>query len=493
MAEALPTRREQVTALWYRAASRRSVLTGLIALTAAPVLAACGGAPAAPTPAPTVAPTTAPAAPAAAPAATATPAAAAKPAAGVKATLRQTHWWGEQFNQYNPIVEEKTGIKVEQENSPWGQYAQKLITQLVGGVGPDFMLLDTYWNGDFFPQGLLLPLDDNLKSAQVDMSKFNVDQKKEVGYQGKTMGLSLFTAQDIIVHIHAPLAEKAGILKELPTWGTPGFDSWDFDKFTTWLKAAAKVKSDGTVEQYGLGNSFSGFGGVHRVIIGQNGGGLFDDDWNYGETKTTVDQDATVEAMQMVADLVLKHKVAPTIDAEKAIQGGNYRAQRAVASITWSTPSVYPEAKDQAYIHMPFTKKKGHRFGANHFSINKASKNQDAAFEFIKTFLTDKDARTKFFQVSSVPAYDPLPIVQASPDGPPKTIGLINLSRIKGMSTLPQNAEGVETYPGWLGRKPQFFSDTMGAAMESVLIGKATVKEAFGQAKSKIDAELAKK
>ena len=97
------------------------------------------------------------------------------------------------------------------------------------------------------------------------------------------------------------------------------------------------------------------------------------------------------------------------------------------------------------------------------------------------------------FQVSSVPAYDPLPIVQASPEGPPKTIGLINLSRIKGMSTLPQNAEGVETYPGWLGRKPQFFSDTMGAAMESVLIGKATVKDAFAQAKTKIDAELAKK
>src|SRR5205823_12680136 len=173
-------------------------------LGAAPLLAACASAPATPAPASPTAPA---AKPAAAPTAAATtaPAAApaAKPAAGVKATLRQTHWWGEQFNQYNPIVEEKTGIKVEQENSPWGQYAQKLITQLVGGVGPDFMLLDTYWNGDFFPQGLLLPLDDGLKSAQVDMSKFNVDQQKEVGYQGKTMGLSLFTAQDIIVHIHA--------------------------------------------------------------------------------------------------------------------------------------------------------------------------------------------------------------------------------------------------------------------------------------------------
>jgi hypothetical protein len=37
-----------------------------------------------------------------------------------------------------------------------------------------------------------------------------------------------------------------------------------------------------------------------------------------------------------------------------------------------------------------------------------------------------------------------------------------------------------------------FTNDTLKAAMQSVLIGKATVKDAMTQAKAKIDAELAK-
>jgi maltose-binding protein MalE len=355
------------------------------------------------------------------------------------------------------------------------------------------MLLDTYWNGDFFSSGYLLPLDDRLKAGNVDLSKFNVDQKKEVGYQGKTMGLSVFTAQDIVVHVNADLADKSGILKGLPLWGTSTFDAWTWNDLVEWLKAGTKVKADGTVDQYGLAQSFGGFGGTIRAVLAQHGGSLFDDDWNYGETKTTIDQDPFLETVQMTSDLLLKHQVTAPLDAEKAIQGGTYRAQRAVAAINWSTPSAYPELKNQVYFHLPFTKKKAHRFGANHISISQASKQLDASTQFLLTFLTDTDARTKFFQVSSVPAYDPVPIVQASPEGAPKTIGLINLSRIKGMSTLPANAEGVDVYPGWLGRKPQFVTNTLTAAVESVMIGKASVKDAFTQAKATIDAELAKK
>jgi ABC-type glycerol-3-phosphate transport system substrate-binding protein len=451
--------------------TRRAILAALAAGAAAPVLAACSAAPGGPTTGPQ---------------------ATGAPGAG-KPTLRLTHWWGEQFAQYVPIVTEKTGIQIQEERVPGSDYQQKLTTQLVAGVGPDLMLLDTYWNGDIFSSGYLLPLDDRLKAANLDMSKFNVDQKKEVGYQGKTMGLSVFTAQDIIVHVNADLADKSGILKNLPLWGTPAYDTWTWNDFVEWLKAGTKVKGDGTVEQYGLAQSFGSFGGTIRAVLAQHGGSLFDDDWNYTETKTTIDQELFLETVQMTSDLLLKHQVTAPLDAEKAIQGGNYRAQRAVAAVSWSTPSIFTGLQNQVYFHLPFTKKKAHRFGANHLAINQASKQLDASTQFLLTFLTDKDARTKFFQVSSVPAYDPLPIVQASLEGTPKTIGLINLSRIKGMSTLPANTEGVEVYPGWLGRKPQLVANTLTAAVESVMIGKASVKEAFTQAKATIDAELAKK
>ena len=47
-----------------------------------------------------------------------------------------------------------------------------------------------------------------------------------------------------------------------------------------------------------------------------------------------------------------------------------------------------------------------------------ASKYTEAALDWVITFITDNEVRAKFLQVSSVPAYDPLPIVEASPEAP---------------------------------------------------------------------------
>jgi hypothetical protein len=83
--------------------------------------------------------------------------------------------------------------------------------------------------------------------------------------------------------------------------------------------------------------------------------------------------------------------------------------------------------------------------------------------------------------------------VEASEEGRPKTIALINLSRIPGMSTLPDHTEDLATYPRWYGAKaPQFMRDTLTAAMQSAVIGSAELQAAMDDAKAKIDEELAK-
>ena len=316
----------------YPAHTRRAFLAALAGVSAVPLLMACGSTqpaaqataapPAGPTTAPAAAPaaaapaaTTAPAAaaataaPAPTTAAAATPAAAAKPA---KATLRLSHWWGEQFANYIPLLQQKTGIAVQEERSPYNGYFQKLLTELVSGSAPDMFLVDANQNGAFFTSDALLPFDDYLKTSKTDLSKFNVDQGKENGYGGKTMGLSLFTMQDLIVHVNVELANKDGLLKDAPLWGKPNFDTWHWQDFVTWLKAGTHVKSDGTVDQYGLGNSFAGWDDVERVFVAQNGGAIFDDEWGYKETKATVDQPPFLEAVQFLADLTLKDTVSYT-------------------------------------------------------------------------------------------------------------------------------------------------------------------------------------
>lgn len=420
---------------------------------------------------------------------------AASAPAKAGAEVRFTHWWGEQFKHYIPMLEEKTGIKAVEEPSPYNGYFEKLLTQLVSGVGPDFMLLDANEFGKFWPSGTVAPMDEYLASSGVDMSKWNIAPKEENGWEGKAMGLSLFTMQDLILHVNKELADAAGITKELPVWGSDKFDQWQWTDLVAWCKKGTKVNADGTVAQYGLATNMAGFNDIHRAVIATNLGHILDDEWTYKETKSLVNTPETIEALQKMVDTVLVDKIAPTPDAAQAIQGGAYRAKRALCDITWSTPSIYPDniGFEQIHAHLPFLKKRVHAVGANCLSLNSASKNLDASAKWITTFCVDKDVRTEFLQVSSVPAYDPLPIVQASPEGRAKTIALINLSRIEGMSTLPDHTKDTEKYPRGYGAKaPQFMRDTLNAAMQSVVIGSATLQQAMDDAKTKIDAELAK-
>jgi len=410
---------------------------------------------------------------------------------GGPTTLTMGHWVG-WMADFIPLIKAKTGIDIQADQTPYPQYWQKLLAQIVSGTAPDLYLMDAGQNGDFFPSNQIAPFDDYLKTANIDASKWNIDPKIENGFQGKTMGLSVFTMQDQMVNVNKALGEKDGLLTGLPLYGTPDYDTWKWDKFVDWLKAGTKILNNGRVVQYGLGAS-AWRDIIARTLIADLGGHIFDDDMGYNETKSMLDQDPVVEAIQLTADLFTKHKVMPSATADFAVTGGTFAAKQALATVSFTTPTGYAE-KDtfpQVYFALPFVKTKPHAMGANLLCVNKASKNKDAAFKWATTFCTDLDIRKKFVDVA-LPAYDPLPIVQAAPEGSAKTIALINLSRIKGISPVPADTENVTVYPRWYGRKASAFTQqTMHDALDSVILGKATAKEAMTTAKQAVDAKLA--
>ncbi len=408
-------------------------------------------------------------------------------------TISLGHWWGDQFSYYIPILKQGIGIDVEEQRTPYAQFDQKLLTQLAGNTAPDVFLWDAVNNGSIFSSNVVQPFDDYLAANSVDMSKWNISPSTEVGFNGKIMGLPTFTMQDLIVHVNKALAERDNLLKDAPLWGTDNFDTWRWNDLVDWLKAGTK-SVNGVVQQYGLGDTSQGQpASILRALIASNGGNVFDDDWNYNETKSLLDQDPVLDAAQKVVDLFQVHKVAPLPGEESATPGGTYLGKRAMAAINWSTPSVYPEANTfaQEHFHLPYSQSKVHAIGGNQLMVNIASKNIDASQEWVMRFCLDDQVRTKFLEVSSVPAYDPLPIVAASPSGTPKTIALINLSRIANVSSLPNNAINVVTYPRWYGNKAsKFTQQTIKDALNKAILGSASVKDAFAEAKRAVDAEL---
>ena len=66
-------------------------------------------------------------------------------------TIRYVTWSVDGDKAYNNIIYEKTGVVCNVEPMEGG--AEKLLTQVAGGVGPDVLFVDAYWQGDFFRKG----------------------------------------------------------------------------------------------------------------------------------------------------------------------------------------------------------------------------------------------------------------------------------------------------------------------------------------------------
>jgi ABC-type glycerol-3-phosphate transport system substrate-binding protein len=414
---------------------------------------------------------------------------------GTPESLRLSDWLGDQMDYYLPRMEEVTGIKIDHEVYAFNDY--KLMNQLASGTAPDIFGLNVSYNGDFMPYPEFYhTFDEALERNNVDMSKWNIDPKVECGWDDKIAGLSFATSQDIIVHCNTEMLEKDGLLADAPVWGTDNFDKWSWDTFVDFLKEGTHVVNGETV-QYGMGNTPT-YANVFKEWIYDFGGSLFDDDWSYDETTSLLDSDEAMEAAMRYYDLVFTHKVAVPPELEATIAGqqqtGSYLGKFGMCTLMNSTGTIFPEEGNfpMTYFHQPFAQNRTHAIGLSMWCVYGDTKYPDAALDWLIKFQTDPEVSRLFLQHSSVPAYDPLTIVNEAPDNNAKTIALINLSRIKGFSETPDNAEATVLFPKWFGRYAGDASqEIIEAGLQQIVSGSATPKDALAEMKAGLDAKIA--
>ena len=279
----------------------------------------------------------------------------------------------------------------------------------------------------------MYPFDDALKAAaaqgKIDPKKWNIPPSVDNGYGGQTWGLDLFVTQDNTVFVNTEMAEKDGLLKDLPLWGTPSFDTWKWPQFVDFLQAATKTLRSGKVIQYAIGTG-AGYPLVEALfqptLPSFGGAWLMNNPWDYNETKSLFDTEPVIETVQMIADLYTRYKVAAPLGVDLATP--TFTTEKALMTVWFATPSIAGNFP-MSYMHLPYVDQRVHAAGSNSLNVNKAFSDPDEAVEWILTFTTNTEVRKKFLEVSSVPSYDPLPIVKAAPDSPGKTVALIDLSR----------------------------------------------------------------
>jgi hypothetical protein len=416
-----------------------------------------------------------------------------RPSGSSAAAMTFSDWWGNQFDHYLGTMKKLTGDAVSQEE---GSYSvTKLFTELTAGSAPSFFLVDSHWNGTLLPNAskYLYPLDGALKTAGVDPKGWNIPPSVDNGYGGQVWGLDLFVTQDNIVFVNTEMADKDGLLKDLPLWGTASFDNWKWPQFVDFLKSATKTTSSGKVVQYAIGAGEGlpslAFGLFQATLASMGGAQLMNNAFDYDETKSLFDSEPVIETVQMIADLYTRYKVAAPLGVDTS-ETPAYTTEKAMMTVWYSTPSIggnFP----MSYMHLPYVDQRVHAVGSNSFCVNKSFSDPEEAAAWIITFTTNPSIRKPFLEFSSVPAYDPLPIVATAPDSPGKTIALINLSRIPGASTEPSHTVDVARWPYWLGRwAPSQTMAALTSVPEQVILGKSTAKQACQGMASQLNAAI---
>jgi multiple sugar transport system substrate-binding protein len=202
------------------------------------------------------------------------------------------------------LIEEKfPGVTYELEFMTSGVYNEHLTAQFAGGTPPDIMLMNPPVGHAFADRGDTLDL-----APLMARSRFRWDDYIAVGdtyktRKGRIMGVP-FTGTAGALFYNKTAWDQAGLPKA-PI-------DWTWDDLLEWGKRVARDDNrDSTPDRFMI-QQYSERNGVvlWGAYVHANGGRVISPDGK----KSAIAEPAAVEALEFLADLALKHNVAPRRD-----------------------------------------------------------------------------------------------------------------------------------------------------------------------------------
>jgi multiple sugar transport system substrate-binding protein len=365
--------------------SRRRFLRASLLLGGAGMLAACGGAPAAP------APTAAPNAPA--PTAGGAPAAGAQTSggqAGITLSILNENW-GDVYNKLMTVIgddftKDNPGITLEWNFDP--DWTTKLTTLVAAGTPPDATFMRAAPLTTFAPKGALMDLGPLLHEAGYKREDFvlplydsSVSNGKLYAIPGGADWWCLFWSKDAY--------RDAGLDPEKP----PA----TFDELIGHSKQLLKKDNNGDIQRIGYNPTSSHLPNWFYIFGGQ----LYDAD----KQKVTANHPANVEALarlQEYMQLLDVNKLAAFNQRPGAFEAGNPFSTRQAAFLfdgfwTYEALDQYSPDIDYAVTFWPTLKgteeeRKNYMTGGWMYSLPTKTAHADAAWKFLRYIFLDHSA-----------------------------------------------------------------------------------------------------
>jgi ABC-type glycerol-3-phosphate transport system substrate-binding protein len=303
-----------------------------------------------------------------------------------------THTHPPMIEVYENLIAEyedaNPGVTIDYETIPNNEFGTKMLTSLSSGSGPDIINMDdSALRGDYIPKGLLAPVDpEALGAASVDEIIDRYVPGTLAGAQGDDGALyglpSEFNGTALAINV-AHFAD-AGLDPE-----TTPLETWD-DVY----EASTALAEAGHTQAFSFLYLHSGWYSQQlQTLLHQTGGAIADGD------EGTLDSPEAVEALQVWADLAggAKSTADPNVTSREAtvpFQDLATGVQSMAILYPWSMDQI-AETNPDTYANLKVVplpqvdaSNPASRVYAYYWAVNKASKVQPEAWEFVQ-FLSE--------------------------------------------------------------------------------------------------------
>lgn len=311
---------------------------------------------------------------------------------------------------------------IEIQRTPYNDYITKLLTQSAGGFLPDVLFMGVDEALQFYPRGLLEPLDAYMAADKdFHLEDYYSQSLEPFHFKGKLYVLPRDFGTISVVYYNQDLFRQAGLA--FPT------DDWNWNRFLADAKALTKRDVSGKVICWGFMDDW-----VNEDPWVYSMGAYWVDDYKK-PTHWRFDDPNLIRGIQYRADLTIKYRVAPS-NADRTQMGGTSAAdfflngQAAMFfSGIWKTPYLRQGQKfkwDVAMFPKGPTGKRGFWLGSACYGLSAFSKHKEMGWKLIR-FLTGEEAEKTFAAAGfAVPALRPVAESKAFlDDQPPLNKGMI--------------------------------------------------------------------
>jgi len=361
-------------------------------------------------------------------------------------------------------------ITVDFQLLPYADYFTSLKTWIAGGTAPDVASLDLAMLQEMAAAGSLADLNPMIEADGYDLTAYYQSTLDMFQNNGGQFGLPA-SYSNVVLYYNKNLFDAAGL--PYPD------DKMDWATFMDYAtKLTADTNSDGTIDTFGTARLWWPY---YMLLTGAT-------PFNADASACTLTDQAAIDGFQAMVDLTLTDKVAPSASDLAAQDDWHMFEAGRIAMYPigpWSVSEFNDVIKDFDWDATtlpigPTGKKVTFLFG-NAYSVLSSSKQQDAAFEFMK-FITgaegDQIRQDAGFEIAPIKSVAEASFLAAMEGKKP--------ANAKVFLESAEFAQSVPTHPRW-----SEIADAISSQLDSALLGDITVAESMQNACDVINPILA--